>query len=437
MSKAKKLIILFGDIILLYASLVATLLIRYKTSEFPEVFTNHIKPFSVIFIIWIIIFYLNDLYRERFVALNFSTIQRCLFSVFLGAIISIVLFYLFASFFQLTPKTNLFIFSVIFALLDLGWRFSLAKLYISSGWRNRILTVGQSPIINEIIGHLKSNPQMGYDIAGQVSDLSEIKNLSQIISEKHVNTVIIQPNFKKDTEIAKAAYKLLAAKILITDSVTFYETIFQKLAFEELEESWFVEKIIILRPAYEFLKRMFDIFLSFILLIALSPVIAIIALLVKITSKGPSIYKQERTGLNNKTFVLYKFRTMVTGHNGPLWTTQNDSRLTSIGKFLRYSHLDEIPQLYNILKGDISFIGPRAERTELAELYRQLSYYDLRHIIKPGLTGWAQVNYKPSASVEEAKEKLRYDIYYIKNRSLPIDFLILLKTVKYLFTSLK
>ena len=122
---------------------------------------------------------------------------------------------------------------------------------------------------------------------------------------------------------------------------------------------------------------------------------------------------------------------------GPLWTDKNDKRLTWIGKILRYTHLDEIPQLYNILKGEMSLIGPRAERKELTELYGQIPYYEIRHIIKPGLTGWAQVNYKPSASVEEAAEKLQYDIYYIKNRSLILDFLILLKTIKYLFVSLK
>ena len=120
---------------------------------------------------------------------------------------------------------------------------------------------------------------------------------------------------------------------------------------------------------------------------------------------------------------------MVVDQSGPLWTTKADKRLTLIGKFLRYTHLDEIPQLYNILQGDISFIGPRPERRELVELYKQLPYYEIRHIIKPGLTGWAQLNYKPSASLEEAKEKLQYDIYYIKNRSLVLDVLIILKTI--------
>ena len=126
---------------------------------------------------------------------------------------------------------------------------------------------------------------------------------------------------------------------------------------------------------------------------------------------------------------------MLNNHRGPLWTIKNDKRLTFIGKILRHTHLDEFPQLYNIIKGDISFIGPRAERSELVEQFQKLPYYEMRHIIKPGLTGWAQVNYKPSASLEEAFEKLQYDIYYIKNRSLFLDFLIILKTIRYFFAS--
>ena len=165
------------------------------------------------------------------------------------------------------------------------------------------------------------------------------------------------------------------------------------------------------------------------------PLTIIISILIKFTSKGPIIYKQERIGKGEKPFILYKFRTMKINHNGPLWTVGNDKRLTFIGKIIRYTHLDELPQLINILKGDISFIGPRPERSELVQMYKKLPYYEIRHIIKPGLTGWAQLNYKPSASLEEAYEKLQYDVYYIKNRSLLLDFFIVLKTIRYFFIS--
>ena len=162
---------------------------------------------------------------------------------------------------------------------------------------------------------------------------------------------------------------------------------------------------------------MLDVVLSVILIIVFLPLMLLIAVLIKLNSKGPIIYKHERMGINDKSFILYKFRIMIANHNGPLVTEKNDPRLTFIGKIIDYTHLNEIPQLFNILKGDMSFIGPRPESSKLVEIYKKLPYYEIRHIIKPGLTGWAQVNYKPSASLEEAFEKLQYDIYYIKNRS--------------------
>ncbi len=437
MSNTKKFIILLGDVLMLYGSLAITLLLRYKADQFSVVFNDHIKPFSLIFIFWILIFYLNELYDSRSLNITISIIQRFLFSIFLAAVISITLFYLFTSFFKLTPKTNLFIFASIFGILDFGWRFILRKAYISGGWRNRILIIGDSPMIDNTTRHLKDHPQIGYDVIRQIKEISDIKDVNQIIKADNINTIVIQPHLKKNPEIVKTIYQLISSQITIIDFITFYEMIFQKIPLEELEESWFIEKIRSRRPLYETYKRILDILLSFLLLIVLLPLMAIIGILIKITSKGPVIYKQERTGVNDKPFFLYKFRSMRADKSGPwaLWTVENDGRVTFIGKIIRRAHLDELPQLYNIFRGDISFIGPRAERKELVNLYKQLPYYEMRHIIKPGLTGWAQLNYKPSASVEEAKEKLKYDIYYIKNRSLTLDFFILLKTIKYLFVS--
>ena len=159
----------------------------------------------------------------------------------------------------------------------------------------------------------------------------------------------------------------------------------------------------------------------------------IISCLIAATSRGPIIFKQERVGKNDRSFTLYKFRTMIEVHNGPLWTCEDADRITFIGKFLRHTHLDELPQLFNVIRDDISFIGPRPERTKLAKMYEQIPYYEIRHIIKPGIVGWAQLNYKPSASIDEAKKKFQFDLYYIKNRSFVLDLFILLKTARTLF----
>ena len=430
MTNTKKIIILLGDILILYGALLLTLIFRYGLNYFGESFYAHLKPFSLIFVIWLVTFYLADLYKEKQLKISPATIQVFILAIIISVVSSVILFYLFPSFFKLTPKTNLAIFSLIFGILDLGWRIILVKIYISRGLKDRLLIIGDSPIIDEVINYLKNNPQIGYDVTAK-------NGINHIIARDKINTIIIQAHLKKDPEIIKIIYQLLSSKIAVMDFATFYEMIFQKVPLEELEESWFIEKITTRRHLYDAIKKIIDIGLSLFLLIILLPLILIIAILTKLSARqGPVIYKQERVGAKNKFFTLYKFGTMRVDQ-GPLWTLKNDKRLTLLGRFLRYTHLDEIPQLYNILKGDISFIGPRAERRELAELYKQLPYYEIRHIIKPGLTGWAQLNYKPSASLEEAREKLQYDIYYIKNRSLILDVLILIKTIRLLFISNK
>ncbi len=440
MTKLKKFIILLGDIIILYGALALTLLIRYGPNYFETSFKAHLKPFSIIFLVWLLAFYLADLYKGKHLRVGLETIQAFVLVIVSSAAVSVILFYLFPSFFKLTPKTNLVIFTLSFGILNFGWRLVLAKIYISSGWRDRLLIIGDSPIINSVIDYLKRNLQIGYDVISQIKEISGANaehDINKSITANHINAIVVQSHFKKDPEITKVIYRLLSSKIAVMDFAAFYEMIFQKVPLEELEESWFIEKITTRRHLHDAVKKIVDIGLSLFLLIILLPLIFIIAILTKLSSRqGPVVYKQERMGANNKLFTLYKFGTMRIDQ-GPLWTLENDKRLTLLGRFLRYSHLDEIPQLYNILKGDISFIGPRPERKELAELYQQLPYYEIRHIIKPGLTGWAQLNYKPSASVEEAKEKLEYDIYYVKNRSLVLDLLILIKTIRLLFISNK
>lgn len=436
--KLKPILVAIGDIIILYGALIITLLIRYGTAGYAESFSVHLKPFSIIFVIWFFIFYLSNLYSNKFFKFSLIAAQTFFIAVIVNLVLSVIAFYTFEAFFKLTPKTNLLIFGIVFGIFDYLWRLFLSQLFISSGWRKQIMIIGDSPNIVAVAEYLKNNPQTGYHLNLWLKEnLNENKfpDLNDSIVKNKIELVIADAHIKKDSTNAKLIYKLLPLEIQIMNFSDFYELIFQKVPLEELEESWFIESIATGQRFYDAVKRASDVILSTVLLIIFAAPIALIALLIKSASSGPAIFKQERTGKNDKSFTLYKFRTMKINHNGPLATEKNDSRLTLIGKILRYTHLDELPQLYNILKGDISFIGPRPERSELTKIYGQLPYYEIRHIIKPGLTGWAQVNYKPSASIEEAYEKLQYDIYYMKNRSLFLDFLIILKTIKYIFLS--
>ena len=231
--------------------------------------------------------------------------------------------------------------------------------------------------------------------------------------------------------------RLLPLGIAIFNFSDFYELMFERVPLEELEEGWFIEHVVARKPFYDRMKRVLDILLSFAILVLIMPLAVVIGALITLTSRGPAVFRQKRMGRNDREFMLYKFRTMTTWQGGndgtPAWTVANDSRITGFGRLLRATHLDEIPQLWNILRGDISFTGPRPERVELAKEFAAFPYYEIRHVVQPGLTGWAQINYRPSASLEEARTKLAYDVYYVKNRSFLLDVAIILKTIKYIF----
>ncbi len=429
----KKLLLLFSDLVFFYLALAITLLIRYSPANFGDKLKDHIAPFSMILPIWLLVFYLSDLYRFKTLPKIISFLKKISIAVIVSGAVSMIVFYLFGEFFRLTPKTNLFIFTAIFLIADTNWRLLLNKLFARNALKTIVL--GSSPFIEEIITHLKENPELGYQVVKHLeSDKDfDFERLTKDIITNDIQLIIIQPTLTKKFSTLNAIYRILPLEIGIINAWNFYELIFNKTPITELNEEWFVTNIAVRRPIYDFFKRLSDLAIALVLTIVLAAPAIIVAILIKISSKGPIVYKQERIGKNSESFTLYKFRTMKDNAKGALWTEQNDKRVTPIGKFLRATHLDEIPQLINIIKNDISFIGPRAERKELVEKYQQFAYYDIRHLIKPGLTGWAQTNFRPSASMEEAYEKLHYDIYYLKNRSVFLDVLIFLKTIRYLF----
>lgn len=220
----------------------------------------------------------------------------------------------------------------------------------------------------------------------------------------------------------------------VLDAPTFYEMVQGKLLLEEMTPSWIIFSRGFHRTAFaKVYKPILDIILSVFALLVTAPFFPFIALAIKLDSPGPLFFKQLRVGQGEKPFTLYKFRSMCQDAEraGAVWAAKDDARITRVGAFLRNSRIDELPQLYNVLKGDMSFIGPRPERPEFVEdLKRDIYYYSKRHTIKPGLTGWAQVRYPYGATVQDAIEKLRYDLYYIKNLSFFLDLQILFETVK-------
>ncbi len=435
MSIAKKIALFVGDIFTLYIALLVTLIIRYGIVSFGERWGAHAGPFTWLFLIWLLVFYLADLYRPQVIRTRITLLKTLIVAVLVSTTLSTVALYLFSGLFELTPKTNLFIFTAVFFVLDYFLRYAFLRAFTSRA--AGVAFLGESPFSTELSNYLAENPQTGYKVvlsASRVSDRT-IDELKGMILSRDVEFIITQPPPAKDFDVLSAVYRLLPLEVNVMNFWDFYELVLEKVPLDELDEGWFLENIATRRPFYDTAKRLLDIIFSAFGIVILSPFLVISGLLVILTSRGPIIFKQKRIGKGGRTFTLYKFRIMVVNHNGSPWTVKNDPRLTPVGKILNFTHLNEFPQLVNVLIGDISFIGPRPESAELAREYQKLPYYEMRHLIKPGISGWAQINYKPSMSLEEAREKLCYDIYYIKNRSMFLDLMIILKTIKYVFTS--
>lgn len=253
--------------------------------------------------------------------------------------------------------------------------------------------------------------------------------------EKSATMIVILPDAPMDEDLAG---RLLDAKlkgVMVVDIRSFYERVAQRLPLSQINDEWLLQTegfSLNTRGSLRRLKRVFDVLVSSAALVLASPLMLAAAVAVRLESPGPVIYKQSRVGLREKEFMVYKFRSMRADaeKNGAVWASANDSRVTRVGKIMRKTRVDELPQLWNVLKGDMSFIGPRPERmTFVKELKKNIPWYSLRHTVKPGLTGWAQVKYPYGASEEDARRKLEYDLYYIKNISILLDVNILLKTL--------
>ena len=256
-----------------------------------------------------------------------------------------------------------------------------------------------------------------------------------IAKEKQATMILLLPDAPIDDDIA---HDLLEAKLrgsMVVDIRSFYEHVVQRLPLSQITDEWLLQTegfSLNTRGSLRRLKRALDVLISLLLLIPAAPIMLLTAIVVRLESPGPVIYKQDRVGLFEKEFTVYKFRSMRADaeKNGAVWASAHDARVTKFGKFIRKVRIDELPQIWNILKGDMSFIGPRPERMAfVTKLKETIPYYSLRHTVKPGLTGWAQVCYPYGASEDDARRKLEYDLYYIKNMSILLDINIVFKTV--------
>lgn len=269
-----------------------------------------------------------------------------------------------------------------------------------------------------------------------LTPFSNEDEIAEIILKKRITAIVLASPNQYSENIINSLLKIKLSGIKVFSLTEFYEIYWMKVPIYYIKHKWFLlsSGFTLLHNMISFrIKRVFDIFLSFFLLPIFIVIFPFLAVAIKMSSQGPIFFKQKRVGKHGRIFTIYKFRSMPIDaeETGAQWTEPKDPRVTFIGKIIRKTRLDEIPQALNVLKGDMSFIGPRPERPEFTnELQKKIPYYDLRHLIKPGITGWAQVSYHYGSSIEDAKEKLEYDLFYIKNHSIILDLKIILKTIR-------
>jgi sugar transferase (PEP-CTERM system associated) len=391
--------------------------------------------------------YYNDFYDLTLVHSNRELIVRLLQAV--GAA-SIVLAALYFTVPALMIGDGIFVSSLfVFLVGILGWRLLFNRLTGSLKMQERILFVGTGKTARTVALQILAQRDFAYSVIGFIDDdasrigerivnpaiIGTPADIPGMIARNEVDRIVVGLADRRGKLPVEELLQAKMAGVRVEDATTTYERVTGKILIDDLRPSWliFSDGFRVSR-ATRWTKRTIDLFLSFIMAVLSFPLMILTAIAIWLESGRPVLYCQERVGENGRRFTLCKFRSMRTdAEKGgtPIWAKDGDDRITLVGRFIRKSRLDELPQLWNVIRGDMSFVGPRPERPYfVAELAKEIPFYQQRHAVKPGLTGWAQVKYRYGSSLEDAMEKLRYDLYYIKHLSVFFDLTIVFDTVK-------
>jgi sugar transferase (PEP-CTERM system associated) len=448
LSVSKSILLIAGDILISMLSVYSGAYLRLYVYplELNRYFPLMPKAALFAFLILIIYFFI-DLYD-----IEKNDGKKEIFSkIFIANIVAILLtgaFYYFLPDVQL-GRGILFLSFSITVIFSTIWHIVYGSIMKLSVISSRVLILGTGPIA-QTMGNLMLRNNNGLTLAGYVNCSGEAvhvprdyivgdgNELLELATKGKAKKIVVSLSERRGTFPVREVLNCKLQGIEIVDGLSFYEQVTGKLLIENMNPSHLIFsdgfRVTIIR---RYLKRLFDLFFAVMGIILSIPLLLIIPVLIKLESKGPVLFRQRRVGEGEESFALYKFRTMLDGaeeKTGPVWSQEGDSRITKIGKLLRRTRLDEIPQLFNVVLGKMSFVGPRPERPFFVEsLKKQIPYYSERHCIKPGITGWAQVKYEYGDSIEDTIEKLRYDLYYIKYQALSLDLLIVLETIKVVF----
>lgn len=345
------------------------------------------------------------------------------------------------------PSVTLVTALVIFGWLQFFWHYFSTVVHRIPGVDKNLLIIGVGRVALKTLEALRCNTHHDYHLVGFIPPNGEevrvplrqvigtIDQLAELVEREHISKVVVAVTERRGVLPVFALLKCRFKGVEFVNDATFYEELTGKLSLESINPDWFIYSNGFSMTALQcFYMRSRDVVLALVGLLLLLPLLPLVAVAIKIDSSGPVLFRQVRVGARGNPFEILKFRTMAEDAekiSGAVWAQDNDPRITRVGRFLRKTRLDELPQLFNVLKGEMAFIGPRPERPEfVSRLEEDIPYYGERHVLKPGVTGWAQIKYPYGSTVEDALEKLKYDLYYIKNYSLWFDLLIVLETIK-------
>lgn len=448
--------ILIGDLAALYLGLYFALFLRYQDFSVLLELAQLVSSMSILFVTAIVIGYILGLYDLGRINDNSRLYaQKLTITALIWAITGIIYFYFNPPSNEITPKTILGLTALCGFSLIAVWRHLHKKFLSPVILKTTVVFVGLTPEAKELIKIINSEPERGFAVIGVVetnSSDSSINNFAGIPTVKDlstlrekilqpINLIIIAPEVIKNEELLKELYRYLMRQTEMLDLAKFYEEITGRIPPFTFSESWFLTNLREQqKKIYDRFRILMDYFVAGIIGLLFGVTFPFIAVAIKISSPGPLFFKQERIGKNGKTFKIWKYRTMAAltedgsaEIDGPKFAEVADKRITKVGKLMRCSRLDEIPQFVNIFKGEMGLIGPRPERPEFVnQLTAKMPFYELRHVVKPGITGWAQLRSGYYGTIDENLRKLEYDLYYIKNRSPFLDMIIILRTLKVL-----
>lgn len=438
------------DILFIIVADLATFIIRFN-GQFPQVnFTAYLQLAFLIIISRVGAFYIFHLYEKPRYKSNFEILINTIKATTASSVIIVFLLYFMEI--EAYPRMIAMLSWFLTIIFISSWRFVIKEfvgLYLGKGFlRTRLLVIGTDKQAQEVAMHALRDATVEYELLGFIATeknapvevekaqiLGTMENLTSIIAHYAVDEVIVaEPSLEKHT-LAKLTRLLSQKKITLKSLPSAYETVIANIMLSTVGVP-FVGPTFSTAPAswYWGLKRILDIAFSLIIFIITLPIMLMAVILIKITSSGPIFYLQKRTGQNGRPFIIFKLRTMhrdAEKGRRERWAKETDERITPVGKLLRRFRIDELPQLVNVLRNEMSLIGPRPERPYFTtKLIKKIPFYAYRLQVKPGISGWAQVNFKYAASEEDTEKKLLYDLFYIQNMSFALDLLIALKTLK-------